>query len=260
MFVGVINMENKQLTGEAYLDFLSENVTEIRKNLGWSQAELCDRLGISRPTISGIENGSGKLSKTVAYALYACVFGEIAIRRLRVQKIDYEMWANPNERKSLIKQLNKILWNDENNSFKWGAILTSAAGAAGAMSAMSAAGAVSAVSAAGAMSASSAAVAGSVGLIAPMAGLFGPIGLAAAVAGAAVAFAFPKKAKDDTVTTSDQVKSLAANTIEIQEYEVLVLFGLSTKNLAEYVAKIEDTIKYLGPAESNVLFPEAHSF
>lgn len=191
-------MNNNTLTGDAYLEFLSNNVKEIRDKLGWNQLELCERLGVSRPTISGIENGSGKLSKTLAHSFYTCVFGEIAIRRIRLQKIDYEVWMNQKERNDFIKKINKIIWNDEKNAVNWGVIIGAAA-------------------------------------MTPFVPSF-TIPLVAV--GAAVLFAFPKKAKYDSEIISDQVKSLTLHTVDIIEQELLVLFDLNTLNIAEYVGKL----------------------
>lgn len=52
-----------------------ETVKHLRMAAKWNQDELADRIGVTRQTISSIENGSARASKTIGIALSA-VFKE----------------------------------------------------------------------------------------------------------------------------------------------------------------------------------------
>jgi putative transcriptional regulator len=54
---------------------VNNRVRELRSNSGWSQAELADRLDVSRQTVNAIETGKYDPSLPLAFAI-ARLFGE----------------------------------------------------------------------------------------------------------------------------------------------------------------------------------------
>lgn len=54
---------------------MNNRVRELRGNNGWSQAELADRLNVSRQTVNAIETGKYDPSLPLAFAI-ARLFGE----------------------------------------------------------------------------------------------------------------------------------------------------------------------------------------
>jgi putative transcriptional regulator len=54
---------------------MNNRVRELRGNSGWSQAELADRLDVSRQTVNAIETGKYDPSLPLAFAI-ARLFGE----------------------------------------------------------------------------------------------------------------------------------------------------------------------------------------
>lgn len=76
---------------------LTENLSAIRKIAGWSSEELGKLIGVTKQTISNIETGKSKMSKTQY----------IAIRSV----IDYEISENPENK--LLPQVVEILLNSD---------------------------------------------------------------------------------------------------------------------------------------------------
>jgi putative transcriptional regulator len=54
---------------------MNNRVRELRGSSGWSQAELADRLDVSRQTVNAIETGKYDPSLPLAFAI-ARLFGE----------------------------------------------------------------------------------------------------------------------------------------------------------------------------------------
>ncbi len=54
---------------------MNNRIRELRGNQGWSQAELADRLDVSRQTVNAIETGKYDPSLPLAFAI-ARLFGE----------------------------------------------------------------------------------------------------------------------------------------------------------------------------------------
>ena len=54
---------------------MNNRVRELRSSSGWSQAELADRLDVSRQTVNAIETGKYDPSLPLAFAI-AHLFGE----------------------------------------------------------------------------------------------------------------------------------------------------------------------------------------
>lgn len=54
---------------------MNNRLRELRGNQGWSQAELADRLDVSRQTVNAIETGKYDPSLPLAFAI-ARLFGE----------------------------------------------------------------------------------------------------------------------------------------------------------------------------------------
>ena len=77
---------------------LQKNLAVIRKLAGWTSADLGELIGVTKQTISGIENNRSTMTKTQY----------IAIRAM----IDYEIECNP-ENVALAQAVNLILDSDE---------------------------------------------------------------------------------------------------------------------------------------------------
>lgn len=72
------NFSPQDLVGQDLLNDalkFGETVKHLRIAAKWNQDELADRIGVTRQTISSIENGSARPSKTIGIALSA-VFKE----------------------------------------------------------------------------------------------------------------------------------------------------------------------------------------
>ncbi|MEO7934862.1 MAG: helix-turn-helix transcriptional regulator [Dokdonella sp.] len=54
---------------------MNNRIRELRGNQGWSQAELAERLDVSRQTVNAIETGKYDPSLPLAFAI-ARLFGE----------------------------------------------------------------------------------------------------------------------------------------------------------------------------------------
>ena len=76
---------------------LQQNLSAIRKIAGWSSEELGELIGVTKQTVSNIETGKSKMSKTQY----------IAIRSV----IDYEISENPDNK--LLPQVIEILLNSD---------------------------------------------------------------------------------------------------------------------------------------------------
>ncbi|WP_049179797.1 helix-turn-helix transcriptional regulator [Clostridium paraputrificum] len=77
---------------------LQANLLAIRKIAGWTAQDLGDRIGVTKQTISNLENGKSKLTQTQY----------IAIRAV----LDYEIQNN--KENTVLPQVIAILLNDEN--------------------------------------------------------------------------------------------------------------------------------------------------
>ncbi|MFQ9249047.1 MAG: helix-turn-helix transcriptional regulator [Clostridium paraputrificum] len=77
---------------------LQANLLAIRKIAGWTAQDLGDRIGVTKQTISNLENGKSKLTQTQY----------IAIRAV----LDYEIQNN--KENTVLPQVIEILLNDEN--------------------------------------------------------------------------------------------------------------------------------------------------
>lgn len=90
-----------------YLMCIGSNLSKIREILGWSQQELCNKVGISRPVISNIEKSPDKTTKMFALALYTVSFNEIECRKEFLNNLDYNAWINNTDH--LLNDLNTNL-------------------------------------------------------------------------------------------------------------------------------------------------------
>ena len=45
------------------------NIKKLRKQKGWSQKDLAEKIGMTRENLNRIETGKGKLTKTVRLAI-----------------------------------------------------------------------------------------------------------------------------------------------------------------------------------------------
>lgn len=64
-----------------FLNQLALHLNAIRTVLGWSQKDLCDYSGLSRPTIIAIEQGTTQLTRSMAIAIFSSVLYELERRR-----------------------------------------------------------------------------------------------------------------------------------------------------------------------------------
>lgn len=65
---------------QARIDFLQEHLSAIRKLLGWSAAVLGDKIGVTKQTISNLENKKTKMAQTQYIAVRAVMEYEIRNR------------------------------------------------------------------------------------------------------------------------------------------------------------------------------------
>lgn len=78
------------------IDNLQDNLQTIRKVAGWTAEELGDRIGVTKQTISNLENKNTQMTKTQYIALRAI--------------IDYEIMHNPNS--DALARVVDVLLND----------------------------------------------------------------------------------------------------------------------------------------------------
>lgn len=92
-------MTNEKEHIEYQIKRLQDNLLSIRKIAGWTAEELGDRIGVTKQTISNLENGKAKLTQTQY----------IAIRAV----LEYEMLTN--KENVVLPQVMKILLDNEND-------------------------------------------------------------------------------------------------------------------------------------------------
>ena len=78
--------------GAKFMDVLGKLIKKLRKDAGLSQAQLAQRHGMSRATISGIENNS---------------IPEVGIRKVAaiLEGLGYELTATPKRRRRTLDEL-----------------------------------------------------------------------------------------------------------------------------------------------------------
>lgn len=64
-------------TDESIICRFQENLEKIRKVAGWTSQELADEIGVTRQTISNLESGRSKMTKTQYLALRTVLSFEI---------------------------------------------------------------------------------------------------------------------------------------------------------------------------------------
>lgn len=100
------------------ISLLGDNLLLFRQSLGWSAAELGERVGVTRQTINNIENPNNntKLSKTL-YLAIRCVFAEEIsskpketemLQILLASLVDHPEKLKDDERKKLIEKTKMI--------------------------------------------------------------------------------------------------------------------------------------------------------
>lgn len=92
-------MEQNKKLKELQIKRLQENLLSIRKIAGWTAEELGDRIGVTKQTISNLENGKARLTQTQY----------IAIRSV----LDYEIHTN--EENIVLPQIISILLDSDGN-------------------------------------------------------------------------------------------------------------------------------------------------
>lgn len=81
------------------------HIGDIRKLLNWTQDELSQKIGVSRPTIVNIEKDPTKMSKIIALALFTITFAELSIKATELETIDFSKWKVKESREELITSL-----------------------------------------------------------------------------------------------------------------------------------------------------------
>ena len=89
----------------SFLFEFSKNISSIRQDLGWTQAELARRTGISRPAIVGYENGPKEMPRPYALAIYTVIVNEVERRREKFQELVSADWNDDQLRPQFIQQL-----------------------------------------------------------------------------------------------------------------------------------------------------------
>ncbi len=98
------------------ISLLGENVLLFRQSLGWSAAELGERVGVTRQAINNIEKDPAKLSKTL-YLAIRCVFAEEIsskpretemLQVLLASLVDHPEKLEDDERKKLVEKTKMI--------------------------------------------------------------------------------------------------------------------------------------------------------
>ena len=87
-----------------YLFNIGSNINRIRELLGWSQAELANKMGISQQSVNNLEKDPTNLSKMHAITLYTIVLDEIEKRKTQIDNIDFSIWNDSSKREALIKK------------------------------------------------------------------------------------------------------------------------------------------------------------
>lgn len=71
-----------------YLYTFAGNLPQIRERLGFSQADLAQKSGISKPTIVSIESDPRRLSKSQAMAFFLVIHTELDSRKRAINSAD----------------------------------------------------------------------------------------------------------------------------------------------------------------------------
>lgn len=93
-------MEQDKIFKKLQIERLQKNLLSIRKIAGWTAEELGDRIGVTKQTISNLENGKVNLTQTQY----------IAIRSV----LDYEIQTN--KENTVLPQVISILLDSDNNA------------------------------------------------------------------------------------------------------------------------------------------------
>lgn len=72
----------------SYLIEVGSNIDVMRKSMGMTQDEFANLLGVSRPTLTKIEQDPTKLTKNVALSLFVALQAEFEANKYRVNQID----------------------------------------------------------------------------------------------------------------------------------------------------------------------------
>lgn len=91
----IINMDSNELK----IERLQNNLLPIRKIIGWTTEDLANRIGVTKQTISNLENKKSKMTLTQY----------IAIRAI----LDYEAQTNEDMKEILPGIMQNLLDNDE---------------------------------------------------------------------------------------------------------------------------------------------------
>lgn len=109
---------------------IGSQLVEIRRLFDWKQEDLAKKIGISRPTIIGIEKDPSKMTRTVALALTMMILIEIERREEKLNELQFELWDDKKTRENLIKKISGTGLSASFNSSLLPGILTTVVGMA----------------------------------------------------------------------------------------------------------------------------------
>ena len=204
-------MEESYMVNE-YLIAIGSQVSRIRDILGFNQIQLAEKIGVSRPIISNIEQDPTKISRNVALALFAVSFGELGILKNEFINMNYDSWENDEHKEELI---NSII--DKGLTKK--IIGTSLIGAS--------------------------AVAGVLGVLIPVIpalGVLGGITSAALIGTTLGIFSNPSKAKKYVNIKKEHIKLLVDSSLVQMESQLCNCFLLQKADLVEFINKIDNRL------------------
>lgn len=88
-----------------YLVGVGSQVFKIRNLLNLSQQTLSEKMGVSRPIIINIEKDPTNMTLAAIMGLYVVSFGEIVMKRKKLEELNYDLWDKKENREDLIDNI-----------------------------------------------------------------------------------------------------------------------------------------------------------
>lgn len=86
---------------------MATNLPKTRQELGWTQADLAKRTGISRPVVVAVEKDPSKMTKTYALAIFMVVYMELTRRTDKLNALALSLTENPRNLPSVLKEMSE---------------------------------------------------------------------------------------------------------------------------------------------------------